>query len=352
MSFFGYVLRPVQPASLLVILLMTVLGGIAVFGLSMGPLAAPFAAILLLWLLAWLFRYAFACLEHAAQGHQGLPTLSVEMMGPFDQRPMGLALCFAVAFAPALYLGNVFGVVASTVLFALLPAAVVVLGVGDRLSDLLNPYALARTVKGLVAWYWGIVILALGYLAVIGGIAAGPPGRLPVWIAFVWSVLSLSCVAGGAVHERRHALGFEPMESPERDAERIEAERESARDRLYDELFVHVRTREHGKFGDLLAASLAPLHGQALADEARQLFLRARQWQSDRALALVVKGLVSQLLADRQPAKALAILTEARRMLPALRAANDEETRALAAHARTLGQSRLAEQLEREIMEG
>lgn len=352
MSFIGYVVRPVQPASLLVILLMAVLGGIALFGLSMGPLAAPFAAIVLLWLLAWLFRYAFACLAHAAQGHGGLPTLSVEMMSPFDQRPLGLALCFAAAFAPALYLGTAFGMVASAALFALLPAAVVVLGVGDRLSDLINPYALVRTAKGLGAWYWGVVVLAIAYLAVIGWIAAHAPGRLPAWIAFAWSVLSLSCVVGGAVYERRHALGFEPMESPERDAERAEAERETARDRLYDELFMHARTREHDRLASLLASSLASLQGQALADESNQLFLRARQWQSEQALAQVVKALVSRLLADKQPARALQVFTAARRELPSLRAVNDEETRRLAAHARLLGQSRLAEQLEREIMGG
>lgn len=352
MNFLGYALRPVQPASLLVILLMTVLGGIALFGLSMGPIAAPSGAILLLFLLAWLSRYAFECLAHAAQGHPGLPTLSVEMISPFDPRPMGLALCFAAAFAPALILGNAFGVVASAALFALLPAAIVVLGVGDRLIDLLNPYALARTVKGLGPWYWGIVVLSIAYLATIGWVAAHAPGRLPAWIVFVWSVLSLSCVAGGAVYERRHVLGFEPMESPERDAERDEAEREKDRDRRYDELFTHVRTREHDRLAGLLAQSLAPLQGQALADESSQLFLRARQWQSERALAQVVKAIVSRLLADRQPAKALQVFTAARRELPTLRAASDEETRRLAAHARLLGQSRLAEQLEREIIGG
>lgn len=352
MNFVGYALRPLQPASLLVIALIALLGGIALFGIALGPLVAPVGAIALLLLLAWLFRYAFACLEHIAQGRDRLPALSAEMVGPFDQRPLLLALCFAAATMPALFMGGIVGPASSAILMALIPAAFVVLGVGDRVSDLLNPLALVRTVKGLGVWYWGIVALALAYLVAIVGIARSGAGTVPAWIAIEWSALSLACVVGGAVYERRHALGFEPQVSPEREAERADAQRELARDRLYDELFVHVRTREHGKLGDLLAAALAPLQGQELAAEARQLFLRARQWQSDRALAQVVKGLVSRLLADRQPAKALALLTEARRMLPALRASNDQETRALAAHARTLGQSRLAEQLEREIMEG
>src|SRR5690348_12846946 len=46
-------------------------------------------------LLSWLFKYAYVLLEHVANGSLEAPAVSVDMIGPFEQRPlMQLAWCF------------------------------------------------------------------------------------------------------------------------------------------------------------------------------------------------------------------------------------------------------------------
>ena len=57
-------------------------------------------------------------------------------------------------------------------------------------------------------------------------------------------LLLVYAAIGGALYERRLELGFEPRISPERAAERVEAERLARRQQFIDGLYKDLRVRE------------------------------------------------------------------------------------------------------------
>lgn len=341
----GHAMRGLQPAGWLLVGTFTILGWIA---LHAGLLGLPLGALVL----SWFFKYAFAVLESTAHGRPTLPVMSIEMVNPLEQRPLLQGLWCVIAWAPLWLPGGAVGLVAALLLSALLPATLAILGAGDRPIDAFNPASIARVIRGLGSSYFPILgFLALLCFAILWFVRHGHHPVL-LWALVQVCTLAACSVLGGAVFERREALGFEAEFDPERTSEREASEREKARNRMLDEVHVPKRIRELDRLAEPLVPWIASASGATLADDARVIHARVRSWGDPAALGSITRVLVARLLADRQDSLALSLLVLARRDLPGLRAATDEETRRLAAHARATGQSRLAEQLEREVMGG
>ncbi len=342
MGLLRHALRPTRPAALLLIGVLTLLLELAsrswlLFGLP-----------LLLIALSWLFKYAYVLLEIAAEGIDEPPVLSVEMVNPVEQRPlMQFGICAAGA-GVAWWVGGAAGYALAAALLLLLPATAAVLGVTGSAIEAVNPLTLARVIRGLGWHYVVLVALTVAFGLVMFGLE-----WLPVWdvvkiAAAQWLLLALFSVIGGAIYERREALGYEPQVSPERTAERAQRERLQRRDRMLDDAFVPARVHDAARVIEPLRHWLAATNGADLVTDSRAFLARAATWNDARAHALVAQAVIARLVATREFMPALELLDAARRALPGVAVTTPADLRVLIAQARATGRRRFAEQLEAE----
>jgi hypothetical protein len=142
-------------------------------------------------------------------------------LNPLDeQRPLAQVaiLCLiyvAVNFARA-SMGSAVAIVVAVVAALLLPASIAVLGLERNILKAAYPVALGRMVLRLGPMYPLVLAIIAGYSLLIALL-----GRwelwLPVQIAiYMFCILSIFSVLGGALYARRHELGLETWVSPER----------------------------------------------------------------------------------------------------------------------------------------
>lgn len=338
MRLLRHALRPARPTALLLIATLTLLLSIASYA---GLLGLPLAIIAL----SWLFKYAYVLLDLSSEGIDEPPVLSVEMVNPIEQRPlMQLAIC-AAGFALASWIGGVPGYAVGAAFLTLLPATAAVLGVTGSAIEALNPVTLARVIRGLGGTYLVLVAATIAFAAASYGLA-----QLPLWSAVKsaadqWLLLSLFSLMGGAIYERREALGHEPQVSPERTAEREERVRARQRERMLDEAYVPARIHEPSRVVEPLRRWFDEADSAFLDTDARAFLARAADWNDLRAYALVAQLVIARLIAARRFATALELLERARRTAPDAVAASPADLQVLIGHARVTGRARLAERL-------
>src|SRR5205085_9447932 len=88
---------------------------------------------------SWLFKYAFVMLEHVADGEAEAPVVSLEMLSPFEQRPLFLLV---ISIAIGLLLWQFDGIAARVligIIVVMIPASIGVLGATRRVMLALNP---------------------------------------------------------------------------------------------------------------------------------------------------------------------------------------------------------------------
>jgi hypothetical protein len=341
MPLLRHALRPARPTGLLFVATFTLL-------LSLGAHAGLFGVPLQVILAAWLFKYCYVLLDLSAEGIEEPPVLSAEMVNPFEQRPLMRFLICAGAYGLATWIGGTIGYAVWAVFLLLLPATAAVLGVTGSAVEALNPVTLARVIRGLGNVYVVLLAVTFAYAGVLEGL-----DHLPVWdmvrtAVSLWLLLSLFCLIGGAIHERREALGFEPQVSPERTADREERERARRRDRLLDDAYVPARVHEPERVVEPLRRWLDESAGESLESDARAFLARASDWGDARVHLLVARLVIARLLAARRLSLALELFEAAREAMPGRAVAQPEDVRALIAHARATGRVRYAERLEAE----
>lgn len=341
MGLLCHALRPARPAALLLIATLTVL-------LTLAQTAGMFGLPLSLILLSWLFKYAYVLLDLSSEGIVEPPVLSVEMVNPFEQRPLMQLAIAACGFGLAWWFGGAAGYAIAVLVLLLLPATAAVLGVTGNAFEALNPLTLARVIRGLGPHYLLLIAATLVFGAAIYGLA-----RLPGWdflriAAAQWLLLSLFSVIGGAIHGRRAELGFEPRVSPERTADREARERAKSGDRMLDDAFVPARVHDPARVAVPVREWLAAAEGSVLAADARAILARAAAWNERAAYGAVSRVVIARLIATRQLSLALELFDAARGHAPGAAVAADADVRALIAHARVSGRRRFAEQLEAE----
>ena len=216
--------------------------------LLLGVNTPPLGMAILLIIGSWFFKYAFLLLDHAAEGRPGAPVLSVEAANPLgEMRPLAYALAAVVFYFGTGAIGDLVGPTVLTVIrlvgLVALPAIIATHTITGSFARALHPLAIAVMIARLG---WGYVLV----VAVAAG--AGLLGRAIVLegdeLAFLLRIallmllwLAMFSVLGGALHARRHAVGFDPEYSPERRQRRDDRDRDRERDLLVDQVFAESR---------------------------------------------------------------------------------------------------------------
>jgi hypothetical protein len=330
-----YLIRPLETTSLLVI-------GFFMLGFELALHGGLYGLIMGVLMLSWFFKYAYVLLDATANGVTEPPVLSIEMLNPVEQRPL-MQLIICVAFGWVVYeVGGAVGLIIGVLGLFYLPASMAVLGASVRAIDAVNPLALTRTIKGLGVYYPLILAIIGGYVIVIVLLA-----RIDIWeqlkVAFLlFAIYSIFCVLGGALYERRHALGLEPTHTPERKAERKEQERAKERHKAIDEVYGEARGGNFAAARDSLLRWLRFVDADLLERDVRFIFGQAREWQDERAFVFVSRFLISHLIETGKTGTAVEIVDGVLTRAPAMKLGTASDTLKLASLARAAGKRSLA----------
>ena len=246
-------------------------------------------------LLAWLFKYAFVVLEHVANGRFEAPVVSVEMLGPFEQRPLILVAWCLITYVTARTLSGAAGTALITTVLILLPATVAVLGLGLGVFQSINPLTLWRTMRGLGIYYFG----ALGLMAAAATLIfimgkMGAWNMLTIAVAEV-AVLTVFSTLGGALFMRRLEIGHEPIVSPERSKENEDREHSRRLSAMLDDLYTQTRIKKHELALNILGQWLAQTDNRYIVSDADTISARVAAWNDSKALSLTSRALVAEL---------------------------------------------------------
>jgi hypothetical protein len=314
---------------------------LAVTGL-VGYEAAILRIIPAFFLLSWLLKYAFAVLDRAANGRLEPPVPSVEMLGPFEPRPLLLLLLCAAVYEVTTLIGGAPRIFILIAYLALLPASVGVLGVTEEIIAAINPLVLLRSVWAL-GWYYLLILAIIASYA----FAFSFLKRIPMW-NIAWyallelAVLSIFGLIGGTIFVRRERLGFEPRSSPERKAIAAEIDRIKRRSRVLDEAYGFIRIGEYRRAVDPLRQWLSSQDEEHVAIDVRAIMTQASQWNSNRGLAAVSQCVIAYLIHIAKLDLALETLDSTLRQVPGYALDSEEETVLLSRRAMALGNPQLA----------
>jgi hypothetical protein len=290
-------------------------------------------------LVSWLNKYAFAQLEQAANGVGDAPVASLEMLGPFGGvRPwvhpvLAAGVLFLMGIVPAP--GRVAVGVASSLL---LPASLGALAMTHRVLDAINPLALWRVIVGM-GWTYLLLVAAV---AVVALCCAGAQA-LPLWAVIRYAVLALLLLClytliGGALYVRRLELGFAPRVSPERSAEKVEADYARRRQLMMDELYRVVQVRDGVRAGEVLKRWLVESGEHNLHADVPAIVGQAMQFPERRGLATVARTLISHLMQIGRMSLALTVMETVSPVATDFTPASEAEVVALARYAALAGQ--------------
>jgi hypothetical protein len=193
---------------------------------------------------------------------------------------------------------------ATTLLF---PASIGACVMSGHAWDALNPRLMARVVQGLGAWYVLLVVF-LAFCATLGVVLARQLQLGAILFAAEQLLMLLVYAAiGGALYERRFELGFDPRNSPERKAQRMEDARAAHRQEFLDGLYNDLRLRETQRAITNAKRWFGDLQSDQLAGDVRALLAAGKNWTNLRDYARLLQGFMPVLLERGQPALAYAI---------------------------------------------
>lgn len=335
-----------------------------------GLLGVPALAILG----SWFLTYGFALLDHVLDGRPEAPVLSYEMANPLAPRPLGMLLVLLAVYfltdSLRPWLGGALVLSLRLIVLGLVPAMVAAMALSGRFSDGLHPGAVFAIITRIPVVYSLLVfgIAAVWFLAVLIVQASGNlfaslwhadsliPGQVYEVLGFNGSLIALFeqmifmylwlttfALIGGSIYEQRHELGIEVAVSPERTAARAAADLERQRDKVWDQVFAHVRigawTNARESVRKLIAESRQPV------DECRWLYARAAA-QADQRLANYLAQLsLPRLIETRATGQAVDLVRERIARNPAFRPQTSAQLLALVRLARDAGDRGLARQL-------
>ncbi len=291
----------------------------------------------------WQTQYAFKLIDDAANGVKESATASVDQLSPWgDMRcwvhpVLGLGIAILLMTQPGIPLWPV--LLAAAVLF---PASLGAIAMTGHAMDALNPLMMARVVRGLGYYYplavlWTVLCVGLGWLV----------SRMRLWEALHLALLQLllllvyACI-GGAIFIRRLELGFEPLVSPEREQERGERQHTARRQEMIDGLFRAVRARRHSDAVTSVRLWIEQATPRQLPGDVQAILEAGARWSEPRGFALLLRGLVPQLLSLRQPGLAFAAVEAALAAAPSFTPEQESDAVAMTRYALQTGRKRLA----------
>ncbi|MBC7984866.1 MAG: hypothetical protein H7Y02_13550 [Candidatus Obscuribacterales bacterium] len=342
---FRYVLRPLQPTGLILIATFSLL-------LLLAERAGLFGLFLALMLISWFCKYAFILLDHVADGKQDAPVLSAEMVNPLSEpRPVGYLLVALAFYAASGLLTELIGAQAVSIVrllgIAALPGFIAIQTVTGNFVQALNPLACAAMLYRLGVGYALVLITAcacwaLGRSFTFGEQAAAFPLAIRLaMLMYLW--LALFSMLGGVIYERRVAIGYEPVESPERKQGRMNAERDRARDHFIDRLFGEYRSGAYLNAWESLKTRAGESNNRL--DEYRWIYERISVWPNARLADRLAQEMLPLLLTAQHCSEALRLVKGRIAASGEFRPSRSDELIKLAQLARDAGDRPLARAL-------
>jgi len=299
-----HLLRPARGGAAGVVIVFALL-------LSIAAQAGLFGLPLTLILTSWFFKYAYILFDHTVRGFDEPPALDIQMLNPLDeQRPLAqvaiLGLIYAAVYFAQAMMGPTPARVIAVAAALFLPASVAILGLERNIVKAAYPVAWVRMIQGLGPMYALVLAIIGGYSLLIALL-----GRwelwLPVQIAiYMFCILSVFSVLGGALYERRHELGLETWASPERTEELQRKHDLRDSEKAVTDAYGQVRVGSHTQAWQQLQTWLAS-RGNA-PDDYRWLCGRVAAWGDPRYITRLTEDYVDRLLALKRNGEALDVV--------------------------------------------
>ncbi len=331
---------PFQAASLLFVAMSALLLTLVT---SVGSAIMPLALLAIFLLLVWLTQFAFALIDDAANGAQETAAATAEMLSPFGDPRCWVHPALAAAAALALFLRPEIPRLPVLIAGALLfPVSIGAIAISGRALDAVNPFALVRVLRGL-GHYYPLAVLVTALCVLLGVLVA----KSPLWSVLQFAALELLVLLayafiGGAVFVRRLDLGFEPRVSPERVEMRGEQEREAQRQRMIDGLYRDLRVREPARAIADARSWIEAASPQQLPGDVQAILDAGAHWSEPRGLQLLLRSLIPQLQALKQPTLAFAAVEAGLAAAPTFAPEQEDDAIAAIRYALQTGRKRVA----------
>jgi hypothetical protein len=249
---------------------------------------------------SWLFNYAFEVLDHAANGGTAAPTASIEVLSPFQWRPLAqVAICFLIVL-----LGSQLGTTGNVIIVLLLlvqPASIATLGVGHGVLQAVNPFTLWRVIRGMGTYY--LLVLAVIGLFLAFAITVQKAGLWPFvrYMLLEIGVLTVFAVLGTSVFLRRIEIGFEPRSSPERTMERDAGEHQRQLDEILGEAYGQTRLKDYERAASVIKRWLSNTDEIGIANDVKLILQRVRGWGDPAAFNFIERAIGASTRDREQP---------------------------------------------------
>ena len=338
-----YFARPFQTAPLILVAIFSFL---LAFGIS-GGLWGVFIVVVIG---SWFFKYAFMLLDHVAEGKPEAPVLSPEAANPAgEKRPLMYFVAAAIFYAGTAALQKITGPNWTSALRLLgifmLPAVAGAHVVTGSFLHAINPVATATMIWRMGSGY--VLVLCVAFACwIVGRFVVVDAGNLSLTLRLALLMLlwlAMFSVLGGVIYERRHDIGFEPTESPERRQERDDKERDRLRDKFIDTVFGEYRAGAY-----LNAWESIQRHIRSSADPLAEylwIYERIAGWPNARLANRVAQELLPLLLTAQRNGTALEIAKERVRADADFRPSSGDQLVRLVHLARDGGERSLARML-------
>jgi hypothetical protein len=321
--------------------------------LSVGGIAVMLAIPAMALLLIWFTQFTFTLIDDAVNGKKETAAASVEMLSPWGDMRCWVHPVLTVLVGAALMLQPQIPRVPVLVACALLfPASLAAIALSGRAFDALNPFALVKVMRGLAQYYvlavlWVALCVALGILVTRSG----------MWIflqlAAQQLLLLLMCAfIGGAVYVRRVELGFEPLVSPERAAQRDELDLSAQRQRMIDTVFGELRVRRQSEAFATVRQWLEKTPPHQLPGDVKVILAAGANWSEKRGFALLLRDLAPLLISLRQPGLAFTAVEAGLAVAPGFTLETESAAVMMIRYALQTGRKRLAATLLANFMTG
>jgi hypothetical protein len=343
MDYLRVLLVPFRATGLLTVgvfaFIMSFLLWVAAFAGVVGGLGALLAVFLLN---TWVLKYCFVMVEQVADGATEPPVMDADMLSPFETRPLTQTAVLIFGATVCWKVGGNAGIAIGVLLLLVLPAQTALIAMGDNAFNAMNPMAWFRVIRGLGPWY-ALLLVAMAMVVGLNALAAKITASTLVGVAvLLLSEVGFFGLIGASIWLRRQQLGFEPSRSPERTAERAEAERIKVRAKMMDQVFEQARIGKHVDATAPLARWLRDLDAEYAVRDSLYAAEQALKWQIAPALNPLGSTLIRHLLRFGRPDAALKIYGMFRQRSPAFTMDSAADLRNLADYAESLGQTELA----------
>jgi hypothetical protein len=268
---------------------------------------------LALLLVSWFFKYAYVLFDHTVHGFDEPPTLDIQMLNPLDeQRPLAQVAILGLIYLAVKFaydtMGPAIAIIIAVIVALLLPASVAVLGLEGNILKAAYPVAWVRMVWKLGPIYVLVLAVIAGYSLLIVLLA-----RWEVWLPlqiaiFMFCILSIFSVLGGALYERRYELELETYHSPERTEERVQAQARRQDEHNLTEAYGQMRAGSHTAAWEMLQTWLKT-RGNSPEDY-RWLCGRVVAWGDPRYVTRLTEDYVDRLLTLKRNGEALDVVSQ------------------------------------------